>query len=53
MEGQLNLVFQYFFTIGVSVGLGFVIGVGVPVLIYFKFRGFKSWFSGSKNRLGR
>jgi hypothetical protein len=49
MENQLNLVFQYFFTIGVSVGLGLVIGAGLPILIIIKFRGFKNWFSKDKN----
>lgn len=49
----MGLVFQYFFTIGVGVGFGLMIGAGLPVVIYFKFRG-KTWnFSNKNNRTNR
>ena len=53
MEGSLGLVFQYFFTIGVGVGFGLLVGAGLPVVIFLKIRR-KTWnFSNRNNRTSR
>lgn len=48
MQASIGLVFQYFFTIGVAVGFGLVVGLGVPIALYLKLRG-KSWAFLQKN----
>lgn len=48
----MGLVFQYFFTIGVGVGFGLLIGAGLPLVIFFKIRG-KSWTFLTRNNQQR
>lgn len=46
MSQSLQLVFNYFFAVGAGIGLGLLVAIGLPVVIYTKITGVKSW--GSK-----
>lgn len=47
-SSSLELVFKYFFAVGSGVGAGLLITVGVPLLIYRKFKGGMFTWRGSK-----
>lgn len=50
MSQSLQLVFNYFFAVGAGIGLGVLVAVGLPILIYTKIMGVKSWRSVAKNK---
>lgn len=53
MNESLQLVFNYFFAVGSGIGLGLVITIGVPVVVYRKITsggGVRSWRSVGKNK---
>lgn len=43
MSQSFQLVFKYFFSVGSGLGLGLLISIGLPIVIYLKFRGRKPW----------
>lgn len=50
MNQSMQLVFQYFFSVGLGVGFGLTLSVLAPIAIYKKFGGKSVWLGRRNNK---